>query len=143
MQKNRWLSTFRKRILGPLTLAAERGVVRQRTRSLIGHLSRRTARAAQFVAGRISASKVYRCRDCGRQQGFRSRPRTFMECYIFPLLLMQPVRCAACFRRDYWLILTRVRKRSHRDDENVDYISRHLGTLLRRIKQHELPLRAV
>ena len=125
VQRNRWLSTFRTRILGPLTLAAEGGVVRQRTRSLIGHLSRRTSRAAQFVAGRISASKVYRCRDCGRQQGFRSRPHTFMERYILPLLMMQPVRCAACFRRDYRLILTRVRKRSHSDDENVDYISRH------------------
>jgi hypothetical protein len=119
---NQWFFTFGRRIVGFLRLAAERSPIRQRTGSLIGHLSRRTARAAQFVADRISTT--YRCRDCGRELGFRSHPRTFVECYILPLLLMQPVRCAACFRRDYWLIVTTVRKRSHRDDETVDHIPR-------------------
>lgn len=109
VKNSRTLSQFRARI-APLSGAAERSVVRQSVRSSVGHLSTRTARAAQFVADRISASHVYRCRDCGRQRGFRSHPRTFVECYILPLLLMQPVRCAACFRRDYWLIITRVRK---------------------------------
>jgi hypothetical protein len=50
----------------------------------------------------------YRCRDCGSESGFRSRPRTLTERLILPLLLMQPVRCGECFRRDYRLIFTSV-----------------------------------
>src|SRR5579859_7272535 len=38
-------------------------------------------------------AKPYRCRDCGREFGVRSRPRTLTERYLLPLLLMQPVRC--------------------------------------------------
>jgi hypothetical protein len=59
-----------------------------------------------------SFAKGYRCRDCGSDIGFRSRRRTFAERYILPLLLMQPVRCGECFRRDYRLIFTPVRERS-------------------------------
>jgi hypothetical protein len=55
----------------------------------------------------------YRCRDCGSETGFRSRRRTLAERYILPLLLMQPVRCGECFRRDYRLIFTPVRERLH------------------------------
>jgi hypothetical protein len=33
------------------------------------------------------------------------------ERYILPLFLLQPVRCAECFRRDYRLIFTQVRDR--------------------------------
>ena len=116
---NQWFFTFGRRTMGPVTLAAERNAIRQRIGSLIEHLSRSTARAAEFVADRISATKVYRCRDCNREVGFRSRPRTLMECYILPLLLMQPVRCAACFRRDYRLILTTVHERSRGDDDHI------------------------
>ena len=112
--------TFRRRILGPLALSAGRGAIRQRSGSLIAHLS--TARAAQFLVDRLSAIKVYRCRDCGREVGFRSRPRTFLERYMLPLFLMQPIRCAACFRRDYWPVITRVRKRSRGNDENIECI---------------------
>jgi hypothetical protein len=114
---------FGRRIRRPLALAAERTHIRQRTGSLIAHLS--TARAAQFLLDRLSAMKVYRCPDCGREIGFRSRPRTFMERYILPLFLIQPIRCAACFRRDYWSIITKVRKRSHRDAESPDYTPAH------------------
>jgi hypothetical protein len=117
---NPWFFTFGRRILGPLALAAGRSGIRQRTESLIAHLS--TARAAQFLVDPLAAIQVYRCRDCGREVGFRSRPRTFMECYILPLFLMQPIRCAACFRRDYWSIITRVHKRSPCDAESLDYI---------------------
>lgn len=53
----------------------------------------------------------YSCRDCGSEVGFRSRRRTATERYILPLLLLQPVRCAECFRRDYRLIFTQVRDR--------------------------------
>ena len=53
----------------------------------------------------------YRCYDCGSDVGFRSRRRGFTERYILPLLLLQPVRCGECFRRDYRLVFTRVRER--------------------------------
>ena len=43
----------------------------------------------------------YRCRDCGSEVGFRSRRRTMSERFLLPLLLLQPVRCGECFRRDY------------------------------------------
>lgn len=56
-------------------------------------------------------TQLYRCRDCGSDVGFRSRRRTLTERYILPLFLMQPVRCAECFRRDYRLIFTPVRER--------------------------------
>jgi len=50
----------------------------------------------------------YICRDCGSETGFRSRRRTLTERFILPLLLLQPVRCGECFRRDYRLIFTPV-----------------------------------
>ena len=50
----------------------------------------------------------YRCSDCGSEEGFRSRRRTLTERFILPLLLLQPVRCGECFRREYRLILTPV-----------------------------------
>jgi hypothetical protein len=43
--------------------------------------------------------------------GFRSRRRNFAERFLLPILLLQPVRCGECFRRDYRLIFTRVRDR--------------------------------
>ena len=57
-------------------------------------------------------AQPYRCRDCGSEIGFRSRRRTFTERYVLPLLLMQPVRCGECFRRDYRLIFVPVHERS-------------------------------
>jgi hypothetical protein len=56
-------------------------------------------------------SQPYVCRDCGSEVGFRSRRRTITERFILPLFLLQPVRCAECFRRDYRLIFTPVRDR--------------------------------
>ena len=53
----------------------------------------------------------YHCRDCGSELGFRSRRRTFTERFLLPVLLLQPVRCGECFRRDYRLIFTPVRER--------------------------------
>ena len=124
-------------------------LIPQRIALLIGRWSRR-ATTAQFLAKRLSArlriltnsqplrrlryecrknlrfpfAKPYRCRDCGKGVGFRSRPRTLMERYILPLTLMQPVRCAECSRRDYRLIFTPVRERSHHRDESSDPIHR-------------------
>jgi hypothetical protein len=73
----------------------------------------------------LASAKRYRCRDCGREVGFRSQPRNSIERYILPLLLMRPVRCAECFRRDYRLIFTRVRVCSPQHDETVDHIHRN------------------
>jgi hypothetical protein len=39
---------------------------------------------------------------------------------ILPVFLMRPVGCAACFPRDYRLIFTWVRKRSHRHDSSAE-----------------------
>jgi hypothetical protein len=41
---------------------------------------------------------------------------------LLPLSLMQPVRCADCFRRDYRLIFTPVRGRLNGGDETVRHI---------------------
>jgi DNA-directed RNA polymerase subunit RPC12/RpoP len=122
-QMNQRFFTFARRILGPLVLSAGRSGIRHRTGSLIALLS--TARAAQFLLDGFSAMRAYRCRDCGKEVGFRSRPRTLMELYILPLFLMQPIRCAACFRRDYRSIITRARKPSPRDAESPDYTPAH------------------
>ena len=43
--------------------------------------------------------------------GFRSRRRTFSERYLLPIFLLQPVRCAECFRRDYRLVFMPVKER--------------------------------
>lgn len=49
----------------------------------------------------VSYFTQYRCRDCGGQVAFKSRPRNFRETYLLPLLQLRPVRCADCFRREY------------------------------------------
>jgi hypothetical protein len=53
----------------------------------------------------------FHCEDCGSDVGFRSRRRTFSERYFLPVFLLQPVRCAECFRRDYRLIFVSVKDR--------------------------------
>jgi len=54
---------------------------------------------------------AYRCPDCGSTVGFRSRRRTVAERFLLPILLLRPVRCGECFRRDYRLIFTQVHER--------------------------------
>jgi len=53
----------------------------------------------------------FHCDDCGSDTGFRSRRRTFSERYVLPILLLKPVRCAECFRRDYRLLFVPVKER--------------------------------
>ena len=53
----------------------------------------------------------FHCDDCGSDTGFRSRRRTFSERYLLPIFLLQPVRCAECFRRDYRLLFVPVKER--------------------------------
>jgi hypothetical protein len=57
-------------------------------------------------------SKQFHCSDCGGLDGFRSRPRTFAEKYILPMLLLRPVRCADCFRRKYQIVFVDARERT-------------------------------
>jgi hypothetical protein len=53
----------------------------------------------------------FHCDDCGSETGFRSRRRSFFERYLLPIFLLQPVRCAECFRRDYRLLFVPVKER--------------------------------
>jgi hypothetical protein len=69
-------------------------------------------------------TKSYRCSVCAGKE-FRSRPRTLTECYILPLLLMKPVRWAACFHREYRVIFTSVRERSCRHDSSSSHSNRN------------------
>jgi hypothetical protein len=59
----------------------------------------------------VQSAFPYRCPDCSSEIGFRSRRRTFTERYLLPLVLLRPVRCGECFRRDYRLIFTPVQHR--------------------------------
>jgi hypothetical protein len=44
-------------------------------------------------------AKEFRCPECGGSEGYRSRRRSFLERYFFPLVFLQPVRCVNCYRR--------------------------------------------
>jgi hypothetical protein len=44
-------------------------------------------------------SRLFRCRECGSFKGYDSRPRSRVERYILPWLLLRPVRCGGCLRR--------------------------------------------
>ena len=61
-------------------------------------------------------SKQFQCPDCGGSEAYRSRRRTFMEKYIFPLLVLQPVRCGNCFKRSSLSMFAPVRERKHRSE---------------------------
>lgn len=66
-----------------------------------------------FEVSSAMPTKPFQCRDCGSHNGYRSRSRTLAEKYLLPVLLLRPVRCAECFRREYtWLFIqVRVRER--------------------------------
>jgi hypothetical protein len=53
----------------------------------------------------------FHCDDCDSDTGFRSRRRTVLERWLLPIFLLQPVRCAECFRRDYRLVFVPVKER--------------------------------
>jgi hypothetical protein len=54
---------------------------------------------------------TFHCDDCGSDVGFRSRRRTFSERIFLRIFLLQPVRCAECFRRDYRFLFMPVKER--------------------------------
>ena len=62
----------------------------------------------EFIQRWLQMHFEFRCRDCAGKMALRSRPRTFSERYILPVLFLQPVRCERCFRRDYRVIFTAV-----------------------------------
>lgn len=59
-------------------------------------------------------SSQFHCPDCGSSEAYRSRPRTFVEKYILPLVLLHPARCANCFRRSHASTFARTRERSEK-----------------------------
>jgi hypothetical protein len=61
----------------------------------------------------------YHCDDCGGDVAFRSRRRTFLERCLLPIFLVQPVRCAECFRRDYRLMFVPVKERKREPIKKV------------------------
>jgi hypothetical protein len=103
VQKDHRLATFRARILGRLTIAAQRSEhIRQRTALLIGRWSRWAATTAQFLAAQISA-ELSGLKHSQRPQGLR---QTFRN-HFRVLTARAPAVCAvmkkklAAFRR-YW-----------------------------------------
>jgi hypothetical protein len=81
--------------------------------ALLSHSVRRRPKVTFRFLYQLTLQKCFEfhCRDCGSGGGYSSRPRTFSERFILPLLLLKPVRCAECFRRDYCLRFTPVNNR--------------------------------
>jgi hypothetical protein len=59
----------------------------------------------------IMLAKQFVCKDCGSTEGYRSRPRTFLEKYVLPVVVMRAVRCGDCFRRTYEWSFVEIRER--------------------------------
>jgi hypothetical protein len=55
-------------------------------------------------------SREFHCRDCGGAEGYPARPRTVVEKYVLPRLLMRPVRCSTCFRRSWVPLFVHIRE---------------------------------
>jgi hypothetical protein len=59
----------------------------------------------------------YYCVDCGAAEVYRSRPRSFLEKYVLPLLLHRAARCSNCFRRVYVSIFSQLLEREENTPE--------------------------
>src|SRR5271169_1190252 len=113
--------TSAMRILAYVQLRQVRSLACSTLRSkiaLIGSLPLRSFVVPRCSVARNSPDQVwfqkyfeFHCDDCGSDTGFRSRRRTLFERYLLPTLLLQPVRCVECFRRDYRLIFVPVKER--------------------------------
>ena len=88
-------------------IKAERKDTTKREKAVSGALALETG-AAMLL-------RLFECRNCGSLNGYASRPRTFAERYILPLLFLRPVRCGDCFSRFYRtrLVLVQEHRRSH------------------------------
>ena len=60
---------------------------------------------------------AFHCRDCGRLEAHLSRKRGVFENAILPLLLLRPVRCADCYRRQYVTIFCELPRRPQHHPE--------------------------
>jgi len=58
-------------------------------------------------------STRFHCHRCGSLKAFRSRPRNFVEKFLLPICLCQPIRCADCFRRSYRPIIVQAWERDY------------------------------
>ncbi len=67
-------------------------------------------------------SRQFQCPDCGGADAYRSRRRTFLEKYILPVLLLQPARCANCFRRSSVPLFMKLHDRADKPD-----VKRHVA----------------
>jgi len=46
-------------------------------------------------------SKEFRCRQCGSDAGYESRPRNALEKFLLPVIGLRPARCGDCYRRSW------------------------------------------
>lgn len=51
----------------------------------------------------LESIQEFHCRGCGGDEAYRSRPRSFWEKYMLPILLLRTVRCERCYHRFYVL----------------------------------------
>lgn len=61
----------------------------------------------------------FRCRNCGTQEAYRSRPRGVIEKYVLPLLLLRAVRCERCYYRSYVLSTVPTLQRDQPDSKQL------------------------
>jgi len=59
----------------------------------------------------------YQCSDCSGIDGYRSRPRNFLEKWGLRMLLLRAVRCDHCYHRNYVFVTVRVPKRMPRQPQ--------------------------
>jgi hypothetical protein len=59
---------------------------------------------------------AFHCRDCGRSEARPSRKRNILERLVLPILLLHPVRCGHCFRRQYVPIFRDISNHAHHPD---------------------------
>jgi hypothetical protein len=57
---------------------------------------------------------TFQCCDCCHNNAHPSRRRTVFERVLLPLVLLRPVRCGHCLRRQYVTVLCRVQERRQR-----------------------------
>ena len=70
------------------------------------------------------ARSLFECKYCGGLNGFRSRPKTFTERFLLPLLFLRPTRCGDCFKRSYQSLFAPVRPRREPKKEQSAVVCR-------------------
>jgi hypothetical protein len=82
----------------------------------------------------------FRCRNCGSDAGYLSRPRNFFERRIVPILLMKMVRCGDCYHRSFRPLNVKVRpRRVHMNFDPVRAVSDLVHALPPKESAKELP----